>query len=133
MLDRRKLEALGFLDEQNFFLDNSDHDLFARAWHQHKWICGYVPINFETRLADGFTRKQRDALNTFFLEQRKQRAGRGFYHLHQIHYQPRRQIFISLVDGTQIFTKLSLKLRVKSALRPIKVFITRIWKGFTSD
>lgn len=31
-LDMKKVRMMGYLDEVNFFLDNSDHDLFARAY-----------------------------------------------------------------------------------------------------
>ena len=32
LLDRKKLEELNYLDEDNYFLDNSDHDLMIRAY-----------------------------------------------------------------------------------------------------
>jgi len=41
----------------------SDHDLFARAYVEHNWICGYVPIDFLALLENGTTRKKRDKLN----------------------------------------------------------------------
>ena len=132
LLDRRKLEVLGFLDEQNFYLDNSDHDLFVRAWHHHQWICGYVPINFETCLADGSTRKKRDPLNQLFLEQRKLRGGNGFYHLNHAKYRPRPQSFISLVDGTQTYSRSSLKQRARSALRSARTSVANLRKRFNA-
>ena len=45
------------MDEENYFLDNSDHDLMARAFLEKKYICGYVPIDFNAPLCDGSTRK----------------------------------------------------------------------------
>jgi len=71
MLDRNKLKMLGYLDEVNYFLDNSDHDLFARAYYEHKFICGYVPIEFNAPLMFGSTRKPRDPLNQRIFEQKK--------------------------------------------------------------
>jgi GT2 family glycosyltransferase len=62
LLDRAKVSDLGFLDETNFFLDNSDHDLFARA-KMRGWTCGYCPIEFKSQLEDGSTRKTRDLVN----------------------------------------------------------------------
>jgi glycosyltransferase involved in cell wall biosynthesis len=56
LLDREKLEELNFLDEENYFLNDSDHDLMARAYLQKKYICGYVPIDFEAPLDVGSTR-----------------------------------------------------------------------------
>jgi glycosyltransferase involved in cell wall biosynthesis len=56
LIDRAKLEELGFLNEIDFFLDNSDHDLMARAFLEKEYICGYVPIEFKSPLRDGSTR-----------------------------------------------------------------------------
>lgn len=75
-LDIQKVRKLGYLDEVNYFLDNSDHDLFARAFVQHNWICGYVPIEFNTKLENGSTRKPRNAMNQLWFE-RKQEQTRG--------------------------------------------------------
>lgn len=63
LLDKQKLQQLGYLDEVNYFLDNSDHDLFLRANLQKQWLCGYVPIEFNAHLQWGSTRKKRDKLN----------------------------------------------------------------------
>ena len=40
------MKILRYLDEVNYFLETSDHDLFARAYVERGWICGYVPIDF---------------------------------------------------------------------------------------
>ena len=56
LIERKKLEELNFLDEENYFLDDSDHDLMARAYLEKKYICGYVPIDFKSPLCDGSTR-----------------------------------------------------------------------------
>ena len=63
LLHNSKLKELGYLDEVNYFLDNSDHDLFARAYFLKNWICGYVPIEFSSPLENGSTRKPRDPTN----------------------------------------------------------------------
>ena len=72
------LEQLNYLDDFNFPLENSDHDLFARAWHFHKWICGYVPIEFDSPLEHGSTRKPRDKLNTEVLKNKLNQSNGGF-------------------------------------------------------
>jgi glycosyltransferase involved in cell wall biosynthesis len=71
LIDRQKLVDLGYLDETNFFLDNSDHDFFARA-KTHGWKCGYCPIEFKSKLEDGSTRKTRDLANEIVYQKYKQ-------------------------------------------------------------
>ena len=97
LLDREKVLALGYLDEQNFYLDNSDHDLFARAWAQKGWVCGYVPIHFDSPLMDGSTRKPRDPLNERFYQIRKSRSNGGFLKVFSKDYIERKPCFISLL------------------------------------
>ena len=63
LLDKDKVIELNYLDEENYFLDNSDHDLMARAYILKKYICGYVPIDFNAPLENGSTRKQKDEQN----------------------------------------------------------------------
>jgi hypothetical protein len=77
LLHRGKLVEMGFLDERHFFLDNSDHDLFARAFMERGYMCGYVPIDFESPLREGSTRKPRDPLNQQYYDQRVARRGEG--------------------------------------------------------
>jgi glycosyltransferase involved in cell wall biosynthesis len=57
LLDIEKLKELNYLNEEDYFLDNSDHDLMARAFLEKKYICGYVPIDFNAPLSEGSTRK----------------------------------------------------------------------------
>lgn len=63
ILDRSKLIEMNYLDEKNYFLDNSDHDLFVRAFVQKGYICGHISVDFDAPLVDGSTRKPRDELN----------------------------------------------------------------------
>jgi glycosyltransferase involved in cell wall biosynthesis len=56
LIDREKIKELNYLNEEDYFLDNSDHDLMARAYIEKKYICGYVPINFDSPLFLGSTR-----------------------------------------------------------------------------
>lgn len=59
LLERKKLEELNYLDEENYFLDDSDHDLMARAYIEKQYICGYVPIDFYAPLFLGSTRNDK--------------------------------------------------------------------------
>jgi glycosyltransferase involved in cell wall biosynthesis len=56
IIDKKKLEELNFLNEDDYFLDDSDHDLMIRAFIEKGYICGYVPIDFEAPLNWGSTR-----------------------------------------------------------------------------
>ena len=87
MLDRKKLVQLNYLDEKNFYLDDSDHDLFARAYFYKGWITGYTPINFLSPLQEGSTRKPRDHVNEKWLKIRKEQSDGGFYknYLNNLH------------------------------------------------
>jgi hypothetical protein len=79
LFDRKKIEELGYLDEKHYFLDNSDHDLFARAYHFKQWICGYIPIEFVSPIENGSTRKQRDMVNEKWFQHKKKTCnGNGF-------------------------------------------------------
>jgi len=82
MLDLEKLRSLGFLDEKSYFLNNSDHDLFARAYYKNEWICGYIPIEFISPLQNGSTRKKKDELNesTFNRYKKEKSEQNGFLH-----------------------------------------------------
>ena len=42
-LDSQKSIMLGFLDEERFYMDDSDHDIFRRAYINN-WKTGYVPV-----------------------------------------------------------------------------------------
>jgi len=78
LLCAEKTRELGFLDEMNFFLEYSEIDLMLRAFDKKQWICGYVPIDFESPLYNGTTRKTRDALNKYIYIIRKNRTTGGF-------------------------------------------------------
>jgi len=78
MLDNEKLRTLGYLDEKNYFLDNSDHDLFARAYSEKGWVCGYCPIDYSSPLVNGSTRKPRDLVNEVFFKNKMETCKGGF-------------------------------------------------------
>ena len=63
ILRRKMVEELGYLDEINYFLDYSEHDLFTRARILKSWLCGYAPMEFISPCSDGSTRKARDPVN----------------------------------------------------------------------
>jgi glycosyltransferase involved in cell wall biosynthesis len=68
MLQLSKLKEMNYLDESNFFLDDSDHDLFARSYNDKKYLCCYVPIDINAPLQNGSTRKEKDELNKKYYE-----------------------------------------------------------------
>lgn len=63
LIDRKKLIEMNYLDEENYYLDNSDHDLMIRSYLLKEYICGYVPIDFYAPIENGSTRKPKDKLN----------------------------------------------------------------------
>ena len=63
LFDRQKLKLLNYLDEVNYHQDNSDHDIMIRGYLKYGYICGYVPIDFKSPLADGTSRKKHDSEN----------------------------------------------------------------------
>lgn len=88
LLDRKKVEDLGYLDEENYFLDNSDHDLMARAYIFKKYICGYVPIDFEADLKNGSTRKTKDERNIKKLNELNSKIDRGHINKYRETWKP---------------------------------------------
>ncbi len=80
LLHAEKVRILGYLDEQNLFLEGDDHDFFARAWFQHGWVAGWYPTSFEHLFAYGRSRKQhieKSELEKAFMEARRQRGNGG--------------------------------------------------------
>jgi hypothetical protein len=73
LIDRERLAELGYLDEQNFWLGDDDHDLMARA-ASRSWVCGYIPIEFISPITDGSTRKPRSPGNQAVYDARKARS-----------------------------------------------------------
>ena len=57
------LERHGYLDEKNYFLDNSDHDFHLRLFRSQTRLPVYSPILIESPLAFGASRRQRSGLN----------------------------------------------------------------------
>jgi len=78
LLCSEKVRAMGYLDETNFYLDYSEIDLMLRAYEKYKWICGYVPIDYESPLNNGSTRKERNEINNTILNIRRRRGTGGF-------------------------------------------------------
>ena len=63
LIDNSKLMQLNYLDERNYFLDNSEHDLMLRARLLKNYICGYFPIDFHAPLKDGSSRNRKIKIN----------------------------------------------------------------------
>jgi hypothetical protein len=58
MIDSHLYSSIGGLDNNHFFLGNDDHDLAYRGYREKKLRCGFVPVGFESPLAEGSTRKR---------------------------------------------------------------------------
>lgn len=71
VLRRSMLEALGYLDEQQFVLEHDEHDLFYRAWTQKGWRTAFFPIEVYSPLAWGSTRKARSPQVQAYLDSRR--------------------------------------------------------------
>ena len=77
LIEKAKLKELNYLDEEHYYLDNSDHDLMLRAYLEKKYICGYVPMDFLAPLQHGTIRSiknknEQDAINLNELNRLKQ-------------------------------------------------------------
>lgn len=85
MLDKEKLKELNYLDEHNFFMEDSDHDLFARAYNLKGWKNGYIAIEFNNPITStsGFraTRLSEETISTnaIVAAARGDRSDGGFY------------------------------------------------------
>jgi glycosyltransferase involved in cell wall biosynthesis len=100
LLHKEKLKEMNYLDEVNYFLDDSDHDLFARAYYFKKYTCWYVPIDVVSKLTNGSTRKPKDELNyhAYFSKKEATKNGvNGFLNKIVGLVEPRRTQMIQLV------------------------------------
>jgi glycosyltransferase involved in cell wall biosynthesis len=79
MLDKEKLKELNYLDEKNYYLGDSDHDLFARARLEKKYICGHTSIKWKGAPAHSKTRQERDDINELYLKKRAEQSSKGIY------------------------------------------------------
>ena len=71
LIVRNKLIELNYLNEDIYYLDDSDHDLMIRAYLEKNYICGYVPINFNAPLSHGSTRNNKRTTNDQCLNTKK--------------------------------------------------------------
>jgi glycosyltransferase involved in cell wall biosynthesis len=79
VLDKQKLKECNYLDEKNYFLESSDHDLFLRATTYKNWICGHIPIEFISPVSLGSTRKERSPEEKELYNHRISIGNKGFY------------------------------------------------------
>lgn len=78
ILRKSMLVALNYLDEEHYALGDDEHDLFARAWVQKKWRTGFFPIEYQSRIEWGSTRKSRPAHVQQYLNMRLRNISDGF-------------------------------------------------------
>lgn len=90
VLRKSMLQELDYLDEEHYTLGNDEHDLFARAWVQKKWRCGFVPIEVYSPIEWGSTRKPRPSNVHTYLVQRQMLEKDGFLgkHISTISFAP---------------------------------------------
>jgi hypothetical protein len=86
VLHTERLRVMKYWDEHHFFLGKDERDLFARSWDQHKWVCGYVPMEFKSPRRDGSTRKKKSPQDAHFRKIRQQRLAPGYWGEHMKHY-----------------------------------------------
>ena len=58
LLHADRSRHLGYLDEDNYWLGDDEHDLNFRAYATHRWVSGYCPLDFDAPLAAGGTRRK---------------------------------------------------------------------------
>lgn len=79
VLRKSMLHELGYLDEEHYPLDASDHDLFMRAWRDRAWRCGFVPVEFYSPQSWGSTRKVRNDDKSKYLSIRESKMTYGYF------------------------------------------------------
>jgi glycosyltransferase involved in cell wall biosynthesis len=73
-----RIRQLGYLDEAHFYLGWDDHDVSCRAFLDHQWLVGFVPMDVRAPIELGATRRlfgERPKAEVICLAQRRQRAG----------------------------------------------------------
>lgn len=70
---KKDLVSFDYLDQENFFLGNDDHDWNLRNWFMTGRLPAYVPIKITSKLEWGSTRKSRDPLNEMVFQGLKKR------------------------------------------------------------
>lgn len=85
---RGDLQRLGYLDHENLFLGDDDHDFNFRAWRATGQLPAYVPMKVRSNLEEGSTRKPRDAANQEVFEKLRSRPDRSALRLHEQDYKP---------------------------------------------
>ena len=63
LLLKDDLEKYGYLDQENFFLGNDDHDYNYRIYKKTGRICGFVDLDCYSDLKEGASRKKRSGTN----------------------------------------------------------------------
>eukprot|EP00040_Diaphanoeca_grandis_P020313 m.108043 g.108043 ORF g.108043 m.108043 type:complete len:539 (+) comp27842_c0_seq1:245-1861(+) len=80
LLDAKKVQQLGYLDEYNIRMFNDDHDLHCRAFLDQGWVTGYTSIGFYVNINEGGVRQNRQRsksdYETFFTKTRNGRKNK---------------------------------------------------------
>lgn len=91
VLHLERLKIMKYWDEHHFFLGKDERDLFARSWVEHKWVCGYVPMEFKSPRRDGSTRKKKSPQDAHFRKIRQKMFAPGFWGEHMKGYPANRR------------------------------------------
>ena len=87
------LEKVNYLDQENYFLGNDDHDFHFRVRKLVNLDFAYLPINIFSNRLEGSTRKKRDGINAeIFNYLNQNKTGSDEFKNFMKHYKPFKKI-----------------------------------------
>ena len=93
LLKKSLLEKVNYLDQENYFLGNDDHDFHFRVRKLINLDCAYLPINIFSNRLEGSTRKKRDGINAeIFNYLNQNKTGSDEFKNFMKHYKPFKKI-----------------------------------------
>lgn len=63
LINRSLYLEIGGFDTVRYFLGNDDHDLAIRAWRERGLLCGYTPVDVQSKISEGTSRKKTGFIN----------------------------------------------------------------------
>jgi glycosyltransferase involved in cell wall biosynthesis len=89
LLRKSDLITLGYLDEENFFLGNDDHDYNRRIYKYLNKKAAYININLQSTFETGSTRKTRVGVNLeIYNYLREKKRGSNEFNIFLKNYKP---------------------------------------------
>ena len=93
LLKKSLLEKVNYLDQENYFLGNDDHDFHFRVRKLVNLDIAYLPINIFSNRLEGSTRKKRDGINAeIFNYLNQNKTGSDEFKNFMKHYKPFKKI-----------------------------------------